>query len=184
LAQDTISGSGSSQPFGIFNRLMGVTTSPAHIVVTTAGQLGAVDVRKAWQALPQRWRDNATWLANGSVETLVRQFANGDSEVDFQSTLAPDGTRISALEGRPFISTDYAPDFAGHTAGTLAAAVVGDFRGGFRVISRAGMEVELVKNVPNLPTAGVPTMQRGWYATARLGWDAVVNDAFRIIANA
>ena len=183
MAEDTIAGSGSSQPFGVFNRLMGVTTSPSHIVVTTSGQLGAVDVRKAWSSLPQRWRDNATWLAHGSVETLVKQFASGNSEVDYHSALAPDGTRISALEGRPLVTTDYAPAFTGSTSGTYAYAVVGDFRGGFRVISRAGMEVQLVEQLFDQATA-LPTAQRGWYATARLGWDVIVNDAFRIIANA
>jgi HK97 family phage major capsid protein len=183
LANNTVAGSGSSQPFGVFTRMMGVTTNPAHIVVTTAGQLGAVDVRKAWQSLPQRWRANATWLAHSSVETLVKGFAAGSSQVDYAQTLTQDGTRISALEGRPFVSSDYCPNFAGVTTGTMAAAVVGDFKNGFRVVVRCGMEVENVQHVPNLPTSNVPTFQKGWFAYSRLGWDVVVNDSMRIIAN-
>src|ERR1039457_4022077 len=89
VANATITGSGSSQPYGVFVRMVNTTTSPSHIVATTAGQLGAVDVRKAWQALPSRWRSGSTWLANGSVETLVKQFAgtSGGSLVDYQATL-------------------------------------------------------------------------------------------------
>jgi HK97 family phage major capsid protein len=157
VASETVVGTGSSRPYGVFPQMMGITTNPSHIVATSVGALNSTDVRKAWQALPQRWRANATWLAHGSVETLVKGFGGttGSSLVDYQTGLAPDGSRMSALEGRPLITTDYAPNFAGSTLGTVAAAVVGDFRNGMRVISRAGMEVETVQHVRTFrrPTA-------------------------------
>jgi hypothetical protein len=46
-------GNGSGQPTGIVTRMAGVTQNPSHCVVTTAGQLGAVDLRAAWSALPE-----------------------------------------------------------------------------------------------------------------------------------
>jgi|GEM_PF-774142 len=181
VANASVVGSGSSQPTGIFTRMMNTTTSPSHVVVTTAGQLGAVDVRKAWAALPQRFRGNAAWVMAPSTESLVRGFASGSSEVDYHQTLTPDGVTISALAGRPLVTSDYAPTFAGVTSGTTAAAVVGDFSAGFIVANRAGLNVELVQNVPD-PTTGRPSGQRGWYATARVGFDAIPA-AFRVLAN-
>jgi len=48
-------GSGVGQPTGIVYRMAGITQNPSHCVVTTAGQLGAVDLRAAWSALPERY---------------------------------------------------------------------------------------------------------------------------------
>jgi HK97 family phage major capsid protein len=190
VANVSVTGNGSGEPYGVFVQMMNTTTSPSHITVTTAGQLSAVDVRKAWQALPLRARGNATWLANGSVETLVKNFAgtSGGSLVDYVATLTESGTRISALEGREFVTSDYCSSFSGSTSGAAGivgtAMVVGDFKAGMRVVQRQGLSMEVVQHVPNLPTSNVPTMSRGLYCTARVGWSIVVPDFFRVISNA
>lgn len=185
VANATITGSGSNQPWGVFARMVNTTTSPSHCAVATSGSLGAVDVRKAWTALPQRWRSNSTWLAPPSVETLVKQFGGttGSSLVDYQTGLAPDGTRISALEGRPLITSDYCPAWTGTTAGSYVYPVVGDFKAGVRVISRVGLNMEVVEHPPNFSTSNLPTMSRGLYCTARVGWDVILPDSLRVISN-
>jgi len=56
VAQDTATGSGSSAPEGVFTGLVGVTSST--VTLTTAGTIGAVDVRAAWSALPERMKND------------------------------------------------------------------------------------------------------------------------------
>jgi HK97 family phage major capsid protein len=177
LAANTCSGSGSSQPTGIFTAMAG-TTSPAHIVVTTAGTLSATDVRKAWSTLPERFRPRATWVMNPTVEAQVRAFGNNLALSDFTVNLLANGT--SVLTGRPVVVTDYAPAFTG-TTGAANIAVVGDF-GQFYIVQRAGMSVELVPHLFD-PTSGRPIAERGWFAFARHGYSPVNTNAFRIISN-
>jgi HK97 family phage major capsid protein len=179
LASQSVVG---TSPQGVMTAMVGTTTSPSHIVVTTSGSLGAVDCRAAWAALPQRFRANATWLMAPTTETLVRKFAGANSEVDYLQTLTPDGTTVTALTGRPLVTSDYCAAYTGSTAGTYAYAVVGDFGQGFTFVQRAGMTVELVPVVRD--TSGRPIFSSGWQAFARFGHDVVAPNAFRVIANA
>jgi HK97 family phage major capsid protein len=178
VAIKSMSGTGTLEPNGIFTAMQNATTSPAHVLVTTKGALGAIDVRKAWSALPERFRPNATWLMSVDVENQVRAFGNALALSDYTVNLAADGT--SVLTGRPVVTTDYAPSFVG-TTGAESFAVVGDFRN-YLIVQRAGMAVELVQHLLGT-TSGRPTGQRGWFAWARLGFDAVNTNGFRLIAN-
>ena len=178
LASQTVVGSGSSSPTGIFTAMKNATTAPAHVAVTTSGALGAVDIRNAWAKLPQRFRANATWVMSPSVMAQVRAFGNGYALSDFTVNMLADGT--DQLTGRPVITSDYAPGFTGTTA-AVNYAVVGDFSN-FLVAQRAGMTVELVNHLFD-PTTARPTGQRGWFAFARHGFDAVNSNGFRLIAN-
>src|ERR1035438_8171698 len=56
VASQSMVGSGSSCPRGVFTACAAVTTNPAHVTVTTLGSVGANDVRNAWAALPERFR--------------------------------------------------------------------------------------------------------------------------------
>jgi HK97 family phage major capsid protein len=178
LASQTMVGSGSNSPTGIFTAMANTTTNPAHIVVTTTGVLGAVDVRTAWASLPERFRPRATWVMSPTVEGKVRAFGNGLALSDFTVNLLADGT--SNLTGRPVVISDYAPAFTG-TTGAENYAVVGDFSN-FVIAQRAGMSVELVPQIFDTST-GRPTGQRGWFAYARHGFSPVTENGFRLIAN-
>jgi HK97 family phage major capsid protein len=171
-------GSGTACPTGIFTSLANNTTNPAHVVVTTVGSLGAVDVRTAWATLPERYRSRATWVMSPGVEAKVRAFGNGLALSDFTVNLLADGT--SVLTGRPLITSDYAPGFTG-TTGSENYAVVGDFSR-FLVVQRAGMQVELIQNLFDQAT-GRPTGERGWLAFSRHGHDVVDANAFRLLSN-
>jgi hypothetical protein len=107
VARGTMVGSGSACPTGIFTSLANNTTNPAHVVVTTVGALGAVDVRTAWAALPERYRPRATWVMSPGVMSKVRAFGNGLALSDFTVNLLADGTEN--LTGRPVVVSDYAP---------------------------------------------------------------------------
>jgi HK97 family phage major capsid protein len=58
-------------------------------------------------------------------------------------------------------------------------AVVGDFSN-YLIAMRAGMNVELVPTLFDQAT-GRPSGQRGWFAWARVGGDAIVHAGFRLI---
>jgi HK97 family phage major capsid protein len=178
IAAQSMTGSGSSQPTGLFTAMANTTTSPAHSKVTTAGEICALDVREVWAQMPERFRPGSTWVMNVQVEALIRAFGNGLALSDFTVNLAADGT--SVLMGKPVVLTDYAPGFTG-TTGAENFLVVGDVSQ-FYIIQRAGMTVELVQHLFDT-SSGRPTGQRGWYAYTRLGFDVVNHNALRILAN-
>lgn len=177
VAKQTMTGSGSSQPFGIFTTLQN-TTTPAHVIVTTLGTLGAVDVRSAYAKLSELFRSKASWMMNVSVENTIRAFGNNLALADFTQNLL--GQPGDTLMGRPVYLSDYAPSPT-NTTGAESFLVVGDFSH-FRFIQRAGMQVELVPHLFDQSTAR-PLGQRGWYAWARHGSDVDTQNAFRLVSN-
>jgi HK97 family phage major capsid protein len=176
VAQQTITGSGSSSPTGIFTALDANTN--VEVVVGTDGAFSAPDVLKVWKSLPERYRANATWVMNTDVENEIRSFADGSAQAYYTVDLAAGG--IGTLFGRPIRTTDYAPEFTGTTGGANIL-VVGDFSN-FLVAQRAGMSVELI---PHLFATGNnrPSGQRGWFAYARHGFDSVNDLGFRLLQN-
>lgn len=176
VAQQTITGSGSSQPTGIFTALDANTN--VEVVVTTDGAFGAVDLLATWKSLPERYRANATWIMNTDVENEIRSFAAGADSAYYTVDLTNGG--IGTLFGRPIRTTDYAPEFTG-TTGAANILTVGDFSN-FLVAQRAGMSVELI---PHLFATGNnrPSGQRGWFAYARHGFDSINDLGFRLLQN-
>jgi HK97 family phage major capsid protein len=98
VASQTAVGSGSSNPRGIFTAMQAITTNPAHVTVTTAGTLGAVDVRAIYSALPERYRSRSTWVMNQSVVKKASGFGNGNALSDYTVNLQSDGTRPSWVD--------------------------------------------------------------------------------------
>jgi HK97 family phage major capsid protein len=178
VAKQTAVGSGSSQPTGVFQSMQNVTTSPAHVTVTTAGTIGSADVRAAWAGLPERFRNKATWVYSPTVQEKVSAFGNNLALSDFTVNLQSDGTPV--LLGRNVVVTDYAPAFSS-TTGATNYAVIGDFSN-FLIAQRAGMTVEPVLHMFDT-SSGRPTGQRGLFAYARHGHDVVAPNAFRLLSN-
>lgn len=177
LAAGTANGDGSSKPRGVI-AAMAAQTSPAQVKLTTQGTLGAVDIRAAWAALPERFRGNARWLMSVSVENQIRALGNNNALADYTVNLAADGT--SVLCGRPVILTDYAPAFSSVTT-SYNYLVVGDFQN-FKIIQRAGMSVEPIQHLFDVTTAR-PTGSRGLFAYSRHGHDVASVNAFRVLSN-
>lgn len=176
LAAATATGSGSSQPFGIFTALDANTN--VEVVVTTDGSFGAVDIDKVWAGLPERFRRNAKWFMNVDVENEIRAFGSGTATSRFTVDQTKEG--ISLLNGKEVLLSDSAPTFTG-TTGASNILVVGDFSH-YLVAQRVGMSVELV---PHLFATGNnrPSGQRGLYAYVRVGADSIVDNAFRLLQN-
>ena len=175
MASATITGSGSSAPFGIFTALDANTN--VEVVVTTDGAFGAVDIDKVWAALPERYRRNAVWLMNVDVENEIRAFGSGTATSRFTVDQTREG--ISLLNGKPVLLSDSAPTFTG-TTGASNILVVGDFSN-YLVAQRAGMNIELVPHL--LGSNRRPSGQRGWYAWARVGADSINDLGFRLLQN-
>jgi len=72
VASVSVTGSGTNQPTGIFTGIDAVSAS--EVVTTTDGRFGAVDVRKVWSALPERFRSRASWLMSVTVANQIRAF--------------------------------------------------------------------------------------------------------------
>ena len=175
MASATITGSGSSAPFGIFTALDANTN--VEVVVTTDGAFGAVDIDKVWASLPERYRRNAVWLMNVDVDNEIRAFGSGTATSRFTVDQTREG--ISLLNGKPVLLSDSAPTFTG-TTGASNLLVVGDFSN-YLVAQRAGMNIELVPHL--LGSNRRPSGQRGWYAWARVGADSINDLGFRLLQN-
>lgn len=176
MASQSATGSGTGSPWGIFTAID--ATAASEVSVTTAGAVGAVDALKLWDALPERFKANATWVANTNVFSAQRKTA-GDNAGAFTVDLSAGGIR--QLVGRPTVETDYAPAFTAGTTSNQNVQIVGDFRH-FVVVHRAGMTVELLPLVLGT-TSNRPTGERGWFAYTRHGFDSVADNAFRLLKN-
>jgi HK97 family phage major capsid protein len=171
-AQAFVTGTGSNQPRGLVTALDANASS--EVLLTTAGTLGAVDVNKAWEALPDRYKGNSRWLMGYQVADTVAGFGNGNNlsfvTVDLTNTL-------QTLRTRPVEYSSYmaALQNTSHTN----VAVVGDFTN-YLIAQRAGMSVELIPHLVDV-TNNRPTGQRGFFAWARVGADSINDNGFRLI---
>jgi HK97 family phage major capsid protein len=177
VAAATVTGTGTGQPWGIYTRLD--ATAASEVVVTTFGQLGAVDVFKCWNAIPERFRARAKWLMSVSAESQIRSFSSANqSSAYFTVDLGADG--LSRLNGRPVLVTDYAPTFTAGSAGHQNYIAAGDFFNYTWVRRMTGMSVEPIQHLFDT-TSGRPLGQRGFFAFSRAGGDATVTTAFRLL---
>lgn len=168
-------GSGSGEPRGILTALDANTN--VEVVVTTDGAFGGIDINKVWGALPDRWKQNATWVMNHDVGNEVATFGNGNN----LSFMTVDLTGvIQTLRQRPVEFASYFPDFTG-TTGASNILTVGDFRN-YLIVDRAGMSVELVPHMFDV-TTNTPNGRRGWFAWARNGANSINDLGFRVLQN-
>lgn len=182
LASKTMTGTGTGEPWGIFTAID--QTSASEVTPTTDGSFGGVDVFKVWNALPERYRSRATWVMSTSVESAIRQFSAsaGSSSSYFTVDLTQSG--LTLINGRPVITTDYAPTMSGAVPGTTGPQnilIVGDLQN-YVMANRAGMTIEAIPHVFSTGN-GRPTGQRGLFAWARHGLDSVNDNAARLLQN-
>ncbi|MCM3920732.1 phage major capsid protein [Frankia sp. AiPs1] len=177
LAQKlTVGTNGSGEPDGLIAQLV-ASTSPAPLVVPTAGTLGANSVYSLWKALPARFRaaPGCAFMASTDVENTIRQL--GTTDPNFTVDLTQGG--IPTLFSRAFSENEYMPDLpTGTNAGAILA--VGDFKG-YLVAQRAGMQIEAVPHL--FGSNRRPTGQRGLFAWSRVGAGVINANAFRVLVN-
>lgn len=165
-------GSGSSQPTGIVQALIGTASE-----INAAGEAIAVaDTYSLWDALPARHRRGATWMANIAIINDLRQLsdaANFNLLVDLQAGSPP------RLFGNPLVENQDM-DGAINAAATANnySLLVGDFRH-FVVAEGVGTTTRFIPDV--FGTTGRPIGASGIYMSAHFGSDCVLNDAFRML---
>lgn len=166
---------GSNTPTGIFTALDANTN--VEIDTDTTGALVGNDIDKVWAALPEDYRENATWFFSITVENAIRALSAGDNYNRFTVDQTSEGLLV--LNGKPVVTSDYCPALDQTTAAENIL-VVGDFSN-FVIAQRAGMNVETVQH--KLGANGRPTGERILYAWARWGSDSVNDSAFRLLGD-
>jgi HK97 family phage major capsid protein len=165
-AQKFISGSGSGEPFGIVTALTGTASE-----VTQAAGLPITSVYGLDNALPARYRSNASWLAHRAIYNTIRQFDTAGGAgmwVQLPADVPAQLVGREAYEAEAMDST---------TATTKRNLIYGDFSN-YVIADRVGMSIEFI---PHLVGANQrPTGQRGWYAYYRVGAAVVNSDGFRM----
>lgn len=165
-----ITGTGSGEPFGIKTALNGTASNVAS---ATAATFAVDDVYALDNALPARYRMNASWLAHRAVYNAVRQFDTAGG-ADLWVQLGADVP--GSLLGRPAYEAEAMPSTPATTgADTL---IYGDFQD-YVIADRVGMTVEFIPHM--MGSNQRPTGQRGWYAYYRVGADSVNDAAFRML---
>jgi HK97 family phage major capsid protein len=164
-------GTGSGQPKGIITAATTVYTTAD----TTGHTIAVADVFGIQAALPARFRRNASWVASISAINRFRQLdtAGGSS---YWTNLGQ-GQPERLLGGGIYESTSIAA-YTAAAAGQLPA-VYGDFSQ-YAIVDRIGMSVMYEPMVKD-PTTARPTGQGGWFAFWRVGADALVPGAFRVL---
>jgi HK97 family phage major capsid protein len=167
LADKTINGSGSGEPFGIVTKLD--ATAASEVVLTTAATVDAAQIFKVWNALGERFRSRASWLMSVSGESNIRSFGASPSPSSyFTCDLTADG--ITRLNGRVNLVTDYMPALTTSTS-HKNHLIVGDLRAGYTIAMRQGLTVERIPMLFQQQTAGtgqaMPTGMRGFFAWGR-----------------
>ena len=161
-------GSASTEPGGVVYQVGAVTAS--RVAATTTSAYGLVDVYNTQQALPPRYRPNASWMANLNYINRTRQFGTANNYHGFLTDLAGDSP--GQLLGKPWYE-------ASHMASALTTGadvlLYGDFSR-FYIVDRIGMSVEFVPHV--FGANNRPTGQRGWYCYWRNGSGVVDANAF------
>lgn len=167
-------GGGSTLPTGIVTALAGTASE---INAAADDTFAIADVRSLYNALPARYRANASWLANNSIYTLIRAFDTGGGG-GFWANL--NGDRPEQLLGRGVYEAE-GMDGTVTTSGAVSNFILifGDFSN-YVIADRIGMTVEFIPHLFHTSN-NRPSGSRGWFATARMGADSVNDDAFRLL---
>jgi HK97 family phage major capsid protein len=173
----TGAGDSSNQPQGVVTGVAAVTSS--RVAATTAYTFGAPDVFDVDNAMSQRYRPGAHWVANKSIYNLARQFAIGSGGMTGSFWVDFGGGHPSSLIGYP---VHEASAMAGALATTGTAhnvLILGNFSQGYYIVDRIGMSVAY--NPLVIGTNRRPTGEVGWFAFWRTGGAVINADAFRLL---
>lgn len=167
-------GSGSSQPTGIFTALDANTN--VEITSTTAATIGLVDLDTVYFNVPVRFRANSTWVMNPKYSLAIKDLGTAVS-ASFSGDLR-EGT-AGTLLGRPVVESDDAPTTQTTTVKDNEL-VLGDFQN-FLIVDKPGsVSVEYIPHLFNTSN-NLPDGRSGWLMHWRNGADSLVDTAFRLL---
>jgi HK97 family phage major capsid protein len=169
-------GSGSSQPTGIFTALAGTGS----VVTSAHDAAGTVlaDLQKLRRQLPVRWRSRGTWLMNPTFLGYVQALGTALS-ASYSTDITQSYT--DRLIGRPVVESDEAP-FLEQTTTNDPVMVFGDFSN-FLIVDKPGStSIEFIPHFFNTSN-NLPDGRRGWYMHFRNGSDSINDVAFRLLSD-
>lgn len=166
-------GSGSSQPTGIFTA---IDAGGNETVSTTAATIGLVDLHAVYTAVGARYRGNASWVMHPEWLTDIKELGTAVSASYSGDLREPLAGRIL---GRPVVESDDAPTTATTTA-LDQRIVFGDFSN-YVIVDKPGSAS--VEFIPHLfgATNSRPVASRGWFLFWRTGADSVNDAAFQLL---
>ena len=172
-----ISGSGSNAPKGVVTAIS--ATAGSTVTITTRGSFttaSSADVYAIVNAVPTRYEQTATWVANKSTFNVINQMSpSGGGSLYWQNFNEARSYANPPLLGYP---TQSASDMASTYASGTVFAILGDFSR-YLIVDRVGVTVEFVQNVFN--STPLPTGQRALVAHKRVGGDVLDVNAFRFL---
>ena len=167
-------GNGTTAPKGVVTATAAVTAS--RVSPTTGGTFTTAsvnDVHKVINAVPPRHRSNASWLANFTTLSTIRQMDTYGGSA-FWANLG--AALPNELVGRPVYETSTMTATVTTGSNLLLA---GDFSE-YLIYERVGMEMRY--NPIVIGSSGQrPTGQAAWLAIWRVGADALNANAFRLL---
>jgi HK97 family phage major capsid protein len=169
-------GTGTNEPGGILNigGIGGLTTTQ-RVQTAGAGAFVLAGVYTFKQTLPARFISSASWAFHPTRLDGVYRFVAAGSTTEPQ--IMPDG-RGGPLLGKPV--SEWSTMATTVTTGSKIS-LYGDFKTGYRIIDRLGMQVELVPHLFGAAQGQLPTGQRGLFAIARNGGGVVAPNALRYL---
>jgi HK97 family phage major capsid protein len=167
-------GSGNSQPTGIFTALDANTN--VELTSATAAQINLVDLQTVYRSVPVRWRGRSTWVMNPLYLGQIQQLGTAVS-ASFSTNITEPYT--NRLLGRPVVESDEAPTT--QTTNVRDNEIVfGDFSN-YVIIDKPGSAV--MRFIPDMVSGsnGRPIAASGWHMFWRTGADSVNDSAFRLL---
>ncbi len=168
-----LTGTGTNQPGGILNigGTGGLTTTQRQHTNTVATYaIGDPYLLKA--ALPARFINTSTYVAAPGIWDTTYRFVGGNSTEPFQMP-----SRGGEMLGRPKVELS---SMVTTTTTGSKIMMLGDFRTGYLIADRLGMQVELIPHLVGA-TNRFPTGQRGLVAIWRTGGGVVAANALRYL---
>jgi HK97 family phage major capsid protein len=164
-------GTGTAQPKGI------ITAATTTVSTATTGAYVVADVYALQAAVPARFRQSSSvaWVMNLAIINKTRAFdtAGGSSFWAHLGTDSPD-----LLLGKPLYEST---TMSGVLTTTNKIAVFGDFSQ-YYIVDRVGVSLIYQPMVTGTgASANLPTGQSGWFMFWRVGADAAVPGAFRVL---
>ena len=167
----------SNEPIGIEGKLDG---GASEVAPATVEVFASADVYALIEALPPRWRDRATWMAELSTINQIDQFETANGAKLFPRV----GEANSVLLRRRLVENSSVDAFSDVDVAASAdnfIAYVGDFSQ-YVILDRVGLAVHFISPGILANTAGnLPDGRVGWYAYWRVGADMLTIDAFRLL---
>jgi HK97 family phage major capsid protein len=170
-----LTGTGTNQPSGILNigALNGLTTTQ-RVQTLTVATYAAGDPWLLKAAIPPRFINNCTFAAAPATWDTTYQFVAQGSTT--QARQFSDGDRGGDFLGRPKI--EWSTMATGAATGTKLI-IGGDFRTGYKIVDRIGMQAEFIQNL--FGASARPTGQRGLFCCWRTGAGVVALNALRYL---